>query len=634
MSRPPHTFRPAALALLLAAAALAAAAAPEPLRLSVTVDFPDDVTKGPFDRAKLDEVMATIQETGATQVNWMYYGGIDPADPGRGNIWNSHWAPHGLTTLAAIGEPLQAAVRAAHARGLEIHGVVKPYNGGLSGTYPLGSPEAGSRSPLRRVGGTVQQVIPFLEAHPEMRIQRRPADPAEATTGPIREIRLVKADAGPTRLQPDRIRIWVSEDNYRYQPLPLVPGGSVTVEPARREVRDYHGNVLTKAGDPVRVVRLTGLDLRAPFVVLTTTFDDGAGDFRNTPTGMIEALGDDGRPLACSVATHAALWIRPRDFRSYGLEFDMGYGHLPVALDEPWRGAKGNPWQPFSGEDEFAEETLFGKGPAGGFIGLARGRNDYLAAAPCEAYPEVRALWLGWVRAMLDAGVDGVNLRISAHGCLSDEPGAYGWNPPVLAAYRARFGDGPVDPARLAAVRGDFYTAFVREASALVRGRGRRLSVHLHAEAFRPDPVFGQQNGVPANIEFQWRRWIEEGLVDAVYLRTSWFEAAEDPLGAASTQRSRLRRALADPVAAEMLAVAGRHGLPVTLNRYIGRAAGLDEYLDDLELVARDGRFAGFDVYEFFDLAQADPEKPGLTRRLGRVEALRDRYRALAAPAR
>ena len=234
-------------------------------------------------------------------------------------------------------------------------------------------------------------------------------------------------------------------------------------------------------------------------------------------------------------------------------------------------------------------------------------------------------------QAMLDTGVDGVDLRITAHGCMTDEPEVYGWNPPVMAAYRERFGDGPIELSKLATVRGDFYTQFVREVSKMVRERGKKLQLHLHAEAFRPDPVFGQQNGVPANIEFQWRRWLDEGLADSVYLRTSWFEGAEDPLGVKSTQRSRLKRMLADPVAHEMLAVAAKHRLPVILNRYIGRAAGLDEYLDDLELTARDGRFAGFDVYEFFDLAQSDPVHSGLTPRLGRLAGLKERWQKISA---
>ena len=91
------------------------------------------------------------------------------------------------------------------------------------------------------------------------------------------------------RLRPHHLRIWVSADNHCYRPLDLVPQGTVALEPAPADVRDYHGNLLTRAGELVRVVRLTGLDLTAPFIVLTTDRADGPGDFRNTPLGMVTA---------------------------------------------------------------------------------------------------------------------------------------------------------------------------------------------------------------------------------------------------------------------------------------------------------------------------------------------------------
>ena len=594
------------------------------MKLSVTVDVPDDFTKGVIDARCLSEMMASIEDIGATRVHWLYYGETDPDDPRAGNIWDCHWATYGRQTIEAIGEPLSAAVKEAKSRGLEIYGVLKPYNGGLAGSFPSGSPEAGSKSQQTRIGGTIVQLIPFLEKHPEMRVQRQPS--TRDNRGPIRSIHLTKADDRETRLRPEDIRIWVSEDNHKYRPLDLIPTGSSEIKAAPREVTDYHGNVVTKLGDPVRVLTLDGLDIAEPYIVLTTVFAEGTGDFKNTPLGMIEIRGSEGQVLDCVQATHSALWIKPRDFRTYGLEFDQGYGHVQIALDQPWKGASADISTHFSGEDEFADEAIFGKGEVGGFIGIARGKNEYLSATPCEAYPEVRLLWLSWVEAMLDTGVDGIDLRISAHGSLNDEPDAYGFNPPILEAYRQRFGEGEIDPVKLAAVRGDFYTEFVRAASALVRSRGKKLQVHLHAEAFRPELTFGQQHGMPVNIEFQWRRWIEEGLVDEVHLRTSWFEAAEDPLGAAETSKSKLSNALADPIVNDMLAVAQQHQLPVTLNRYIGRAAALPEYLDDIVRAQQDGRIDRFDVYEYFDVAQASPDKPGLTPKGERLAGLKARW--------
>jgi hypothetical protein len=90
--------------------------------------------------------------------------------------------------------------------------------------------------------------------------------------------------------------------------------------------------------------------------------------------------------------------------------------------------------------------------------------------------------------------------------------------------------------------------------------------------------------------------------VDGITLRTSWFEAMEDPFNARA-QRSRLPGALEDPVVEEALALAGRLRIPAYLNRYISRAVGLDEYISDLERIYGDPRFSGFDLYEFAGLA-------------------------------
>ena len=83
----------AALLPLAAFVAVSHSAEPPkaPMQLSVTVDFPDDITKGPFDATRLDAVMATIQDIGARRVNWMYYGEVTADDPRRGNIWDGHW---------------------------------------------------------------------------------------------------------------------------------------------------------------------------------------------------------------------------------------------------------------------------------------------------------------------------------------------------------------------------------------------------------------------------------------------------------------------------------------------------------------------------------------------------------------
>ena len=130
------------------------------------------------------------------------------------------------------------------------------------------------------------------------------------------------------------------------------------------------------------------------------------------------------------------------------------------------------------------------------------------------------------------------------------------------------------------------------------------MALHLHTEAFRPDPVHGQLMGFPANIDFQFARWLADGLVDHATLRTSWYES----LGPQNNDD--LPALLDDPVVAYTIQQALGRGVPLVLNRYATegntRRSGerLARYLDELEFAVRDPRLDGFDVYEVWALAR------------------------------
>ncbi len=130
------------------------------------------------------------------------------------------------------------------------------------------------------------------------------------------------------------------------------------------------------------------------------------------------------------------------------------------------------------------------------------------------------------------------------------------------------------------------------------------MHVHLHTEAFRPRPVHGQLMGFPANIDFQFGRWLNDGLVDGATLRTSWYESLGPP------NNDDLPGLLDDPIVAQVIAQARARGVPLVLNRYAmegsTRRSGerLERYLDELEFAVRDPRLDGFDVYEFWALAK------------------------------
>ena len=552
--------------------------------LSATVDFPDDVRKGVYSHEGLDDMMAHLKRLGVRRVNWIYYGDLDQ---------DSYWAGgafyrnrYGPETLDRIGEPLAAAVQAAHKNDLEIHGVVKPYDIGGSGSFPEGSAES-AKSITRRIGGTVQFLVPFLERYPHTLIQRRPYKaPPGLSTLPIKKIRLLKRDASPTRIRKENLQIWTSDSNYRYERKRVDFTLKETMEPAPKEVRDSYDALVTSKGAPVRTLTLEGLDLTDRYVVITTDFTDVTGDFTNTALGMLEAYGLGPEPIPVVVASRSAMWDAPRDFRSHGLEFDSGFGHYLGDLDANNTTEKENiRWR--SASDD-------------GVIAFSRGKNETLASAPCEAYPEVIKLWSGWIDKTLQTGVDGLSVRLNSHGGCNDEPNEYGFNEPLLEEYRQRYGvDALEDDAvldRLPRLRGEHVTAFLRDTAAKVRRAGKKMQIHMHPDAFRPNPSPRERYWSLTNINYDWKAWLEEGLADGSIMRPSRFEGVPNP-APGQAKRAGISHTLSDAVVKDMLASTGKARVPVYFNGFIHLMTA-EQYVSEMETTFRDERFAGFDLYE------------------------------------
>lgn len=532
----------------------------------------------------IDQMMATLRAAGVRRVNWLDYGSAtDRTSPLYNPILEQR--AFGPASIAALGEPLPVAVAAAHRHGLEFIAVMKPYAGGSIITWPEGSPD-GARPGLRRIGGTLHDAFGYLERNPALRIARRPETlAAPVPPGDIAAIRLTKSDDSPTRVDREHLEIWTSPGNWRYRRRDLPFSVREEVRGAAADVRDYFGQVVTRRGDPVRSLVLEALALDEPYVLVTTTFRHGEADFRNTASAMVEALDRDGRPIPLVVATRSATADATRDFRTAGLEFDCGYGPFMTALDM----------------DNSATSAAWDT-PQGGCIAFATGKNDVLSGGPCESLLEVQAAWLTWLQWLIDAGVDGVDFRISAHGTHTDEPLDYGFNEEIVAGLRhAGRNESDVEIAR---ERGNRYTQFLARAREVLRRSNRSMHVHLHTEAFRPAPVHGQLMGFPANVDFQFARWLADGLVDGATLRTSWYESLGPP------NNDDLPALLNDPAVTYAIQQAQSRGVPLVLNRYAmegnTRRSGerLDRYLDELEFAVRDPRLDGFDLYELWALAR------------------------------
>lgn len=551
--------------MLLFGGAAASSAGAHAARLSdftleTLVDFADDALESqrPLRPEDLDAYMSTLARMGFRRVSWIYYadgrgGFLIPAgfpDEARYN-WSSY-----AKTSKALGNPLALAVAAGHRHGLEVYACFRPYETGPGVKFPSGSPAAARWGLLDSAGGRLGWLDPFVVAHPELRIKRRTDDwSRKLEKEPVASIRLVKKDDAPTRLKADRIQIWVSEDNFRYQRADVKFNLRETVEAAVADVHDHEGRLLTRRGDPVRILTLSGLTLTSKYLLITTDFTEGEGDFANSGLALLSPQSADGRVIPGVFATGGAIWSKPLvDFREGGLMFDYGWGAASVTLDQS--NADGRH----------------------GIIAFARGYNEYLDAALCETEPAVRAFWLQCIEEMIAAGVDGVDIREENHSTHTDTPENYGYNEVVLAAARMRPGD---LIANIAAVRGEAYTEFLRACKARLAAVGKPLRYQLQLDFFRQNPPPNRRLAFPANVRFEWRRWLEEGILDAAVLRFYSLPFAA---------------VFEDEVAQEMIARCRAAGVPLTVNRYV-RHAG-DSLGAELARVRTDGRFAGFIFYE------------------------------------
>jgi len=543
-------------------------------RLEALVDFVDDALGAVITPEHIDAMMATLSEMGVTRVSWAYYG------DGHGGFllpsgMNDKWR-NSAGTLAALGNPLRVAAEAAHRHGLELYAYYKPYETGPGISLPDGAPQAREFGRLRQQGGWLVWMDPFLADHPELRIRHKPDRSIEDLSDvPICALKLVKRDDKPTRIAAEHLQLWSSRLNYRYQPLDVDFTLSEAVGPSPKDVRDVNGALVTKQGDPIRTLTLSGFRLTDPYVLVTTDFADGSGDFANTGTDILVALDENGDEIPGVFATGGGVWEAGRvDFRNWGLLFDMGFGRRVMTLDVPNT----------SGRQ--------------GLIAFTRGRNEYLPGALCETEPQVQEFWLACIEEMLEAGVDGVDFRVENHGTHTDYFDEYGYNDAVLAECARR---GKTDAETVSQVRGEAYTEFLRKSKALIGAAGKRMRINLNIDWFRPNPPLDRRLAYPANIDYDWQRWVDEGLLDEGILRM--FHLPFDSV-------------FNDSVAAEMIARCEGKGIPLTVNRYIN-----PNYPAEFQRVRSDARFSGFILYETATCLRFDGEG-GCTLHNGEVAAV------------
>ena len=474
----------------------APALAPAPTEnfaVSCAVDFLDDMRRCAWSEEMIARYMRRLREMGVARVYWedVHYLRNDfLTDPEVRELAERDLRrePEGVwLTMRRGWDEFAVATREAHEAGLEMYALLKPFDW----HYFDPANEKGNWNRAQQ----------FLFANRDKIMTRRPRPPECAPDdAPIGAIRLISMNDAPFAFRREDVELWVSDDNQTYRRYSGPVEITESVEP--RVFADWWTREREPAR-PVRLIAIAGLHLTAPHLALRCTGRNRS--LRNRLHLLVEIESVDGRPLEFTFGVESA-----------GAEQPAGDS---ISLAFRWDFNRGVPSARRAGRDVIEDYHVI-DGPRD-WLGVTRGamretRRNWVALSP--AYPEVRDFFLWTVRHALDCGADGVDIRApSAHQrCLSWA--LRNFNPPMIEAYRQRYGVDPsmedYDPARFCALAGDFYDLFVEAASDLCRRRGKRIQHHIFAD----HDVTPDERG-PMNIQVHWRRWLEEGRLDAVTLK-------------------------------------------------------------------------------------------------------------------
>ena len=144
----------------------------------------------------------------------------------------------------------------------------------------------------------------------------------------------------------------------------------------------------------------------------------------------------------------------------------------------------------------------------------------------------------------------------------------------------------------------------------------------MNVEFLRPDPRPSRYMAYPWNIQFDWKQWIQKGILDEATLRT--FQYSPEFV-------------LNDTFSNEVISLCREYGIPLHYNRYLTQTPythlitdieRATQYIKDIELIYRDGRFHSFIVYETANIIAPDSTK-GVTINETYFDSIRAKSREL-----
>jgi hypothetical protein len=131
------------------------------------------------------------------------------------------------------------------------------------------------------------------------------------------------------------------------------------------------------------------------------------------------------------------------------------------------------------------------------------------------AYPEARRYWIGLIKTILDKyDVDGIYMDTRTECMAPELADQFGFNEPIVEEFQRRYGvdirKEDFDLENWRELRGAYFTLFLKEASAVIHGKGKPFSLGT---------ARGDYIGFPlGNMKLEWRKWINEKIIDELHL--------------------------------------------------------------------------------------------------------------------
>jgi hypothetical protein len=157
----------------------------------------------------------------------------------------------------------------------------------------------------------------------------------------------------------------------------------------------------------------------------------------------------------------------------------------------------------------------------------------------------------------------------------------YGYNQAVLARL-----ENPQDatPVQIAQVRGDAYTEFLVKAKEIIKARGKKMRLNFEVDSLRERIPANRLLAYPANMDVQWKRWIELNLPDEAVIRHYGFS---------------FDQIMKDARTAQIVALLHKRRIPVFFNRYM-RSHEKHRFLNDIDTIRSRPEYTGYVFYEVY----------------------------------